>query len=103
MTARQRWDPFSPNGAAHPQTRARNERFGEVVRAERLARGWTQEMLADKLDWNRATITRLELGKFSCSLHRLFQLADALGLPAASLVAAAESSQPAGAGGRAAR
>jgi transcriptional regulator with XRE-family HTH domain len=69
-------------------------RLGEAVRAKRKARGWSQQELAEKLGWHRESVLRIELAQFSPSLHRLLLLADALGLPASALVAAAEQSRP---------
>lgn len=57
----------------------------ERLRAERLARGWTQKELAARSGIERANIARLEAGKHSPRLDTLEALAGALGLPMAEL------------------
>lgn len=79
--------------AGHPQTRARAVHFGLTVRRRRKARGWTQDKLAEAAGWDRHSIVRIEGAKFSPSLHRLLQLADALGEPLDVLLADAREEQ----------
>lgn len=67
--------------AGHPQTRTRSTHFGATIRRRRLALGLEQDQLAQRLGWSRGSVGRVERAAFSPSLHRLFQLADALGEP----------------------
>jgi putative transcriptional regulator len=55
----------------------------------RLALGLNQQELADRVGCDRQTINRLENARYSPSLDRWFQVADALGVPLATLLAAA--------------
>jgi transcriptional regulator with XRE-family HTH domain len=47
----------------------------------RLALGLNQQELADRVGCDRQTINRLENARYSPSLDRWFQVADALGVP----------------------
>lgn len=64
--------------------------IGQVIRALREERGWTQEKLA--LDANMATsyVSRIERGERRMPTVRLEQLASAFGKTAADLYALAE-------------
>jgi transcriptional regulator with XRE-family HTH domain len=55
------------------------KRFGENVRAARLARDWTQEDLADKADLAVVQVSRIERGVREVRLTTLVRLSDALG------------------------
>ncbi|WP_158854490.1 helix-turn-helix transcriptional regulator [Saccharothrix deserti] len=54
-------------------------RFGHRVAALRLERDWTQQQLAEAGGFDRKTVNRIENGRHSPSLDRVFVLADALG------------------------
>jgi transcriptional regulator with XRE-family HTH domain len=60
--------------------------FGKRVCKARLARGWTQEELADKADMDRTYIGGIERGERNVALLNLNKLALALGEPAVRLV-----------------
>lgn len=54
--------------------------FGEIVKAKRLALGWTQSDLAEKIGLARASIANIEIGRQRVLLSDLFDFADALGV-----------------------
>jgi len=53
-------------------------RVGNRIRELRLAKGWSQQMLADHAQIERAHMTRLEEGKKEAGLRILERIADAL-------------------------
>lgn len=53
--------------------------FIAVLRGTRAARGMTQQQLADKLGWERQTISRMETGERTCSIWEFAQICKALG------------------------
>lgn len=53
---------------------------GEVVRAARLTRGWTQQQLADEARVGREWVSELERGKPSADMGLWLDVVDALGL-----------------------
>lgn len=53
-------------------------RFGHRIAALRLERDWTQEQLAEASGFDRKTVNRIENGRHSPSLDRVFILAHAL-------------------------
>ncbi|MEO6087309.1 MAG: helix-turn-helix transcriptional regulator [Umezawaea sp.] len=55
-------------------------RFGHRVATLRLDADWTQEQLAEASGFDRKTINRIENGRHSPSLDRVFVLAIALGV-----------------------
>jgi transcriptional regulator with XRE-family HTH domain len=63
--------------------------FGQAVRQLRQERGMTQGELAARLNLGRTSITNLEKGQQSPPLALLPEIAGALGVDAASLVAIA--------------
>lgn len=67
--------------------------FGEVLRRAREKAGMTQEKLAFDADIDRTYISRLENDRMSPTLDTLFRISDALGVPAATLVARADRSR----------
>jgi len=69
--------------ARHPAAMA----FGAVVREMRLARGLSQEALADLGGFDRTYPSLLERGLRMPTISTVVRLADALGVPAESLVA----------------
>jgi len=61
-----------------------------VLRRLRLAAGLSQHALAEKSRMHRNHVSFLERGKECASLAKVFDLAEALGLPPGELVAQAE-------------
>jgi len=53
-------------------------RFGQNVRAARLARGWTQEQLAHQTGLASVQISRIERGKREVRITTLLRLVKAL-------------------------
>ncbi|MBS1905266.1 MAG: helix-turn-helix transcriptional regulator [Actinobacteria bacterium] len=49
------------------------------IRAEREERGWTQAVLAERLEVSRQTVVALETGKYDPSLPLAFRLAALFG------------------------
>lgn len=62
------------------------ERFGQNVRAARLARGWTQEDLAERTGLATVQISRIERGRREVRLNTLVRLLRALDVPPADLM-----------------
>lgn len=54
------------------------ERFGTNVRAARLARGWTQEDLAERTGLAPVQVSRIERGRREVRLTTLLRLVAAL-------------------------
>ena len=63
--------------------------FGHRGRRLRQAQGLTQEQLAERMDCSLTYISKLENGRASCSMDRLFELADVLGCDAGLLLTGA--------------
>ena len=70
------------------------EAFGEVLRAHRAHKKWSQMKLANEAGLHLNQIGNLERGKRSPSLQTVFLLAKALKVPAAEIVAAVERIKP---------
>jgi ribosome-binding protein aMBF1 (putative translation factor) len=66
----------------------RRRAVGQRIRALRTERGMTQEALALTSGVTRNVLIDVELGRRSLLFERLFDLADALGVSAATLLAA---------------
>jgi transcriptional regulator with XRE-family HTH domain len=64
----------------------RRRQIGEHIREARLARGWTQEQLAERADLDRVTVVRTETGATSARLDHLLLIAEALRTPLSHLV-----------------
>jgi transcriptional regulator with XRE-family HTH domain len=62
-------------------------RFGQNVRAARLARGWTQEVLAGRSGLAPVQVSRVERGKREVRITTLIRLLDALDAAPAELLA----------------
>jgi transcriptional regulator with XRE-family HTH domain len=60
-------------------------RLGRRIKAERSARHLTQQELADAAGMDTAHLSRIESGKAIPSINMTKKLADALGLPIATL------------------
>ncbi len=66
--------------------RAVYRRIGANIRAFRKAKGWTQDVLADKSGLHRAHIGEIERGDTNMTIQTLKILADALGVTLSDLV-----------------
>lgn len=75
-----------------PRPRSRSQLgvdFGVVVRRERIARGWSQDQLADHAQLSRNQVSLIELGKTAATLWAVERLSAALGRSADELLRAA--------------
>ncbi|MFE0147850.1 helix-turn-helix transcriptional regulator [Nonomuraea sp. NPDC059007] len=72
-------DPITPRLAEL------RRQFGLRLRELREGHGLTQEQLSELADVDRKTINRIENGMYSPHLDKVFQIADALRLPAKDL------------------
>jgi transcriptional regulator with XRE-family HTH domain len=61
-------------------------KVGELVRAERKSKNFSQQYLADKTSLSRVSITNIELGKQKLLLHTLVDIAKALEVPPDKLI-----------------
>lgn len=52
---------------------------GEMVRYERISRGWTQQQLADTVQQKRTTISNIEAGRQSLAIEQFCLIMKALG------------------------
>jgi transcriptional regulator with XRE-family HTH domain len=59
---------------------------GATIRRLRLERGLTQEQLAEGASIDRTVLVAVESGRRSVLYERLFDIADALGVPVTDLV-----------------
>jgi transcriptional regulator with XRE-family HTH domain len=59
---------------------------GAVVARYRIRKGFSQAALADQLRCDISYISQLERGLINPSLHRIFEIAEALGMNAATLI-----------------
>ena len=50
------------------------EKCGERIRQLRKQKGYTQEALAGELNMDRSVLSRIEVGKYSCSIDFLAQI-----------------------------
>ena len=55
------------------------ERFGDIVKAQRKNKGWSQDQLADAANVSRPTVARIEAGS-AVSTATLAKIAKALGI-----------------------
>jgi transcriptional regulator with XRE-family HTH domain len=70
-------------GPREERTDARAIEIGERIRAMRVAKGWTQSVLARKVGWAQGDLSELERGRFGPqgpSYRTLANIADALGI-----------------------
>ncbi|HEU5374561.1 MAG TPA: helix-turn-helix transcriptional regulator [Ktedonobacteraceae bacterium] len=68
--------------------RIKKNEFGELVKAYRKQRGWTQEELAERWGYSRVYISQIELGKRKLdSASQVTRLADILDIPQEKLEA----------------
>ena len=61
-------------------------KFGQVVRKRRQSKGVSQEELADRCNLHRTYISEIERGLKTVSLLSLLRIAEALDIPAHTLV-----------------
>jgi len=59
---------------------------GQLIRAARKAKGWTQEQLAAEVDLSRTSITNIERGRQKLFLDTLWTIAGRLGVPVTKLI-----------------
>ena len=64
-------------------------RFGGILRAKRLEKGWTQEQLGEKIGRSKNNISQFELGKREPSIGQLRLLSSLLGTTVDELVGGA--------------
>ena len=50
------------------------ERCGERIRQIRKQNGYTQEGLAEVLNMDRSVLSRIEVGKYACTINFLIQI-----------------------------
>lgn len=62
------------------------KRVGERVRGARLARGWSQEKLAESIGVSVESVSRYECGKLALSLEGLERVAAHLGVSTGTLI-----------------
>lgn len=67
------------------------ERFGQVIRQSREARGWSQERLAGRAQLNRSYMGEIERSTAVPSIATAAKLAQALEVPLSQLIARCES------------
>ena len=69
-----------------------NDHFGETLRRLRMEKGFTQQQLADRLHIDRTSVTKWENGQRLPEAAAVSQIAAALGVDTAALLATAEES-----------
>lgn len=62
-------------------------RLGELIRAVRKEKGWSQDELAERSGLNASTISLLERGKHAPELGTLMRIVEALGMDFAEFTA----------------
>ncbi len=62
------------------------QEIGNNIRNERLKKGVTQEILAERLDLTRASIVNLEKGRHKPAIHQLLIIANILAVDYISLL-----------------
>ena len=62
------------------------KRVGRNIKRVRTGRGWTQQVLADRVGTSRFYLAQLEAGSKQCSLEMLERVAKALRVKATRLV-----------------
>lgn len=71
---------------------------GEAIRRERLARGWTQAELADRVGVSSNHVARLERGETGATFYLMHRIGAALGVDLMQLTPAASSKRQAASG-----
>lgn len=72
----------SPSLAGHPALVA----LGAAIRAERLAQGLSQEVLADKANIDRSYMGGIERGEHNIAIVNLLKVAEALNVKASAFL-----------------
>jgi transcriptional regulator with XRE-family HTH domain len=62
----------------------------KAVRAERERLGWSQERMAQEMQWERKTVSRIETGERDIGAHELPTICRALGVDLRRLTIEAE-------------
>lgn len=62
------------------------EKTAERIRKLRKQKKYTQEELAEELSIDRSVLSRIEIGKYTCSVEFLAQVSDFFGVPLDYLV-----------------
>ena len=65
--------------------------FGELVKAQRMKRGWTQTDLAERVGLSRTSVTNIEIGRQRVLLSDLFDFAKAFDVSPKTLFNALEA------------
>ena len=68
-------------------------RFGRTIRALRIARGWSQQRLADLAELNRSYMGEVERAAATPSLATAAKLAQALQVPLSLLISRCEDTE----------
>jgi transcriptional regulator with XRE-family HTH domain len=58
----------------------------EKLKVMRQCKGWTQEEIAEKLDWSLKTYSKIERGEADIKLEKLQQIAEIMGVNVEELV-----------------
>lgn len=72
------------------QPRQLQKNLGKVIRAERAARGFSQESFAHEVGLHRTYVGAVERGEQNVGVLNLAKMANALGTPLSRLIAGAE-------------
>lgn len=56
-------------------------KLGKRLREARISKGWSQELLADKVDLHRTYISMIERGEQNVAIDNISKIAKALNLP----------------------
>jgi transcriptional regulator with XRE-family HTH domain len=62
------------------------QRFGRTVRALRTAKGWSQDVFADRSGIHRADVGAIERGERNITLRTMRTIADTLGVKICDLL-----------------
>ena len=73
-----------------PVSSTLNAALLRAIRAERARAGLTQGELAERLDWHRNTIAKIEAGDRQLAAHELVDVCRALGVPLTTLLVEAD-------------
>jgi transcriptional regulator with XRE-family HTH domain len=76
--------PRTPSGI--PGNHEVDRQTGDLLRATRLRKGFSQPQLGDAVGLSFQQIQKYEKGKNRISVSRVFQMAEALNVPPASLI-----------------
>lgn len=61
-------------------------KIGDRIKVRRMELGWSQRELADRMECNHSTITRIETGKIDISQSKIMQFSKILGVSIAYLM-----------------